>query len=271
MGFDTLDDSRALLLAVLACISLGLIWSCGYVCLLDVCDGSPIMMNDAAAGWAQDLVVALVAVCYIVSSVRILPDCFIIMYIGTFVSYGLGAVGHYLCDAQSTSAIIAYYVVMTLAFGGDAIRAAYGYALPDSFVQNVQRKFVCLVYSCLCICASICLTYSAQYKQVPFVWAKAYKGSQIGMGLVEMSGSLAWYQETRFNTRRLGLLATAANISAWVIVKLLPLLFDRANVVTSAPGTVAHYGQVIFMWALHTIVVKAALRKKPLLIEGDAA
>ena len=111
-----------------------------------------------------------------------------IFYVGTAMAYGLGAVAHFLEDSTGAAGLTAYYVIMTLAFGGDALRSAYGYALPWSSLVKGQCIFSLLTFSCLCLAAAATLRRllqghsASEVKESPL--GLAYKSTQIGMGFV---------------------------------------------------------------------------------------
>ena len=158
---------------------------------------------------------------------EVVRDSFAIFYIGTAMAYGLGAIAHFLEDSTGAVGLTAYYVIMTLAFGGDALRSACGYGLQWSRVVKGQCIFSGLTFGCLCLAAFCTLRkllegHPASEVKESFL-GLAYKSTQIGMGFVEMSGSLVWYHAVRFDLGPWSMIPTAMNVSAWLLVKLLPM------------------------------------------------
>lgn len=81
----------------------------------------------------------------------------------------------------------------------------------------------------------------------------AYKSTQIGMGFVEMSGSMVWYHSVRLELGPWSMIPAAMNVSAWLLVKFQPLFHAALGIKTTISHQLAHYMQVVVIWFLHTI------------------
>ena len=173
------------------------------------------------------------------------------------MAYGLGAIAHFLEDSTGAAGLTAYYVIMTLAFGGDALRSAYGYGLSWSSLVKGQCVFTGLTFGCLSLAAAATLRKllqghpASEVKESPL--GLAYKSTQIGMGFVEMSGSLVWYYSVRFDLGPWSMIPTAMNVSAWLLVKFQPVFHEALGIKTTISHQLAHYMQVVVIWFLHTI------------------
>jgi len=223
-------------------------------------------LNDKAGGWAQDLLLALTATLFVLSSHFVVRDSFAIFYIGTAMAYGLGAIAHFLEDSTGAVGLTAYYVIMTLAFGGDALRSACGYGLQWSRVVKGQCIFSGLTFGCLCLAAFCTLRkllegHPASEVKESFL-GLAYKSTQIGMGFVEMSGSLVWYHAVRFDLGPWSMIPTAMNVSAWLLVKFQPVFHEALGIKTTISHQLAHYMQVVVIWFLHTINLRKEFSRR---------
>mmetsp|Transcript_9917 Transcript_9917/g.23064 ORF Transcript_9917/g.23064 Transcript_9917/m.23064 type:complete len:300 (-) Transcript_9917:181-1080(-) len=247
-------------------------FSMSYVYELD--DDMDGDLNDKAGGWAQDLLLALTAVLFVVSSRLVVQDCYVIFYVGTAAAYGLGAVAHFLEDATGAIGLSSYYIIMTLAFGGDALRSGWGYGLNWSSLVKWQRIFTLMTFGCLCIAAGATLQKllqghpASEVKESPL--GLAYKSTQIGMGFVEMSGSLVWFHAVRFDLGPWAMIPTAMNVSAWLLVKFQPLFHSAIGIQTTISHQLAHYMQVIVIWFLHSINLRREFGSQGKLITSPA-
>jgi len=219
--------------------------------------------EDTGGGWAGDFLILVVAVSFIISSKHVVSDKYVIFYWGTAVAYGLGGVGHFLEGSSDASMVIGYYISMTLAFGGDAVRAGWGYALPSSPAVMAQRVFTFCAYGALCAFAlwnlKLVLVDDTSKEDLAVSTAgRMYKATQILMGVVEASGSIVWYGITRpqLEGRPLRLVATAINVAAWTLVKTMPLMFAKQGITTTVAHRLPHYCQYIIMWVMHTLTTK---------------
>jgi len=219
--------------------------------------------EDTGGGWAGDFMLFAVAVSFIASSHFVISDPYVVFYWGTAIAYGLGGLGHFLEGSDSASMTVGYYISMTLAFGGDAIRAGWGYALPESPAVTAQRVFSLVVYAALCVFAlwnlKLVLTLDMPTEDLAASLAgKMYKATQIMMGVVEACGSIVWYDATRHNPqgKSLRLVATATNVSAWTVVKIMPLMFAREGISTTVAHRLSHYCQYVIMWIMLTLTTR---------------
>lgn len=241
-------------------------FSISYIYELD--DDRDGDLNDKAGGWAQDLLLALAAGLFVASSKLVVEDTFTIFYIGTLMAYGLGAVAHFLEDSKGAAGLTAYYVVMTLAFGGDALRSAYGYGLEWSPLVRWQRSFTLLTFSCLCVLAAATLQKLLQgcpaIEVRESLLGAAYKSAQVGMGFVEMSGSIVWYHTVRLELGPWSGIPAAVNVSAWLLVKFAPLFYEALHIKTTIAHQLAHYMQIVVLWCLHSINLRREFGKREL-------
>jgi len=243
------------ILVMLALLATMVGFSFAYVFELD--DDKDGDLNDKAGGWAQDMLLAMLAVLFLLSSRLVVEDRYWLFYAGTAVAYGLGGAAHFLEDSTSATGLTAYYAVMTLAFGGDALRSSYGYGLPPSPHVKWQCAFTALTFGCLCVTASATLLAllqgcpASRLQQSPL--GLAYKSAQIGMGFVEMSGSVVWFHAVRLDIGPWSLFPTAMNVSAWLLVKFQPVFHQQLHIKTTVSHQLAHYMQVVVIWCLQTI------------------
>eukprot|EP00933_Yihiella_yeosuensis_P004592 TRINITY_DN10896_c0_g1_i1.p1 TRINITY_DN10896_c0_g1~~TRINITY_DN10896_c0_g1_i1.p1 ORF type:complete len:271 (+),score=21.24 TRINITY_DN10896_c0_g1_i1:35-814(+) len=211
----------ALILLPQLALLIGFCYSFTYIYVVDEGD---LDLEDKAGGWAGDFLLALAALLFALSSKILVPDKFVTFYLGTAAAYGLGGAGHFLEDNTTPVGLTAYFVIMTLAFGGDALRSGYGYALDaDLSTVRIQKAFTAITFLGLCLAAAANL--QALLHGVPATRLKgellgrAYVSFQIGMGFVEITGSLVWYKESHKEVGVWGLIAACANISAWLLVR----------------------------------------------------
>ncbi|CAJ1355296.1 unnamed protein product [Effrenium voratum] len=229
------------LLATMVGLSMSYIYE-----LDDDLDGD---LNDKAGGWAQDLLLALTSLLFVLSSQVVVKDTFLIFYVGTAMAYGLGAIAHFLEDSTGAAGLTAYYVIMTLAFGGDALRSALGYGLKWSSLVKCQCIFAALIFGCLCASAFATLWKLLHGHPASEVREShlglAYKSTQIGMGFVEMSGSMVWYHSVRLELGPWSMIPAAMNVSAWLLVKFQPLFHAALGIKTTISHQLAHYMQAV--------------------------
>lgn len=251
---------------MLALLSTMVGFSCAYIYELD--DDRDGDLNDKAGGWAQDMLLALTALLFVLSSRLVVEDRYWLFYIGTAMAYGLGGGAHFLEDSTSATGLTAYYIIMTLAFGGDALRSTYGYGLPPSLSVKVHRGFTLITFGCLCIAATATLHKLLQGypagKLTESSLGLVYKSSQVGMGFVEMSGSIVWYHDMRFEIGPWALFPTAMNVSAWMLVKFQPVFHQAFDIKTTISHQLAHYMQVVVIWSLHSINLRSKFSERHL-------
>lgn len=233
-----------------------------YIWVADVdSDGD---LNDKAGGWATDFALALAAMLFAASSRLVAEDRFFVFYLGTAIAYGLGGAAHFLEDCTGAG-LVAYYVLMTLAFGGDALRSAFGYALPRTRPVLVQRGFTFVVFCALCLSAAGSLELllsavpSALVRASPV--GRAYQCAQIGMAFVEVTGSLVWLWESP-GRGLLPIMGASINIASWIVVKFLPPLFASRGITSTVAHSWSHYMQFAVIWVLQSISLQDALAKK---------
>lgn len=222
-------------------------------------------LNDKAGGWATDFVLALAAVLFGLSTKLVAEDRFVVFYLGTALAYGLGGAGHFY-EGSEGSGGVAYYTLMTLAFGGDALRSAYGYALPSSRAVFMQRCFTAVVFGVLCVSAVGSLKMisdgTASHQVQKSATGRAYLAAQVCMAFVEASGSLVWLLDTPAADDRLPLIGASVNISSWMLVKFVPPVFAQQGISTTVAHRWSHYMQFILIFLLHTMSLQSALAAK---------
>jgi len=255
--------SYVVALATLA-LSLMLSFSLAYIYVAD--DDNELFFYDQAGGWSQDVLLAIAALLFALSSRVVAEDEYVTFYLGTAVAYGFGGAGHFLEDSTSPAGLTGYYLLMTLAFGGDAVRAAYGYALPSTPRVDALRGFAKASFVIVCIAAALSLrllTLGMSAAEVLDSYTGlAWRGSQMLMGVVEIGGSVAWVLATYRANGLWSVLGASANISGWVVVKFVPTAFQQYGVVSSVAHRLAHYMQYLLLWTLHSLALRRALRSK---------
>mmetsp|Transcript_40450 Transcript_40450/g.106772 ORF Transcript_40450/g.106772 Transcript_40450/m.106772 type:complete len:336 (+) Transcript_40450:60-1067(+) len=216
-----------------------------------------------AGGWAGDSWLALVGVTFVLTSKFVISSEYILFYWGTAIAYGLRSVGHLLEGCSSTSMNGAYYVVMTFAFGGNAIRAGWGYAMPKSPAATAQRIFTMYAYATLCIFTlrnlKLLLVDGMSKEHLAASDAgNVYEAMEILMGIVEASASLVWYGVTRHEQqgRQLRLIAAATNAAAWTVVKLMPLTLTGGAKITMVEHHFSRHCQYVVIWIMFTLTIK---------------
>jgi len=168
----------------------------------------------------------------------------------------------------TTAGRSAYFFIMTLAFGGDAWRSTYGYALKPCLLVMIHRVFTLVVFSCMCLVAGANL-YRLMIGTAPnMVTASCFSGPtynqvQFGMACVEIGGSLVWFIESHKEVGKWGLVGASANVAGWLLIKFEPPLLVHFGVQdrTTIVHRLYHYLQYLTMWSLQAVSLRSTMRR----------